>query len=99
VNNIGSLKAFGISREDWDKNLDYITQNALEDPCTGFNPRKPSLQELKDLCNASYEERFIKINEKAGSWRSEVSSIEGYHKLMTSLFKKMKIRKKLFFIT
>ncbi|SIT02631.1 hypothetical protein SAMN05421786_104124 [Chryseobacterium ureilyticum] len=55
VNNIGSLKAFGISREDWEKNLDYITKNALEDPCTGFNPRKPSLQELKDLYNASYE--------------------------------------------
>ncbi|MBD3904731.1 iron-containing alcohol dehydrogenase [Flavobacterium sp. F-328] len=55
VNNIGSLKAFGISREDWDKNLDYITKNALEDPCTGFNPRKPSLQDLKDLYNACYE--------------------------------------------
>ncbi|WP_286895094.1 MULTISPECIES: iron-containing alcohol dehydrogenase [Sphingobacterium] len=55
VNNIGSLKAFGISKEDWDKNLDYITKNALEDPCTGFNPRKPSLQDLKDLYNASYE--------------------------------------------
>lgn len=55
VNNFGSLKAFGISREDWDKNLDYITKNALEDPCTGFNPRKPSLQDLKDLYNACYE--------------------------------------------
>ncbi|OAH70293.1 hypothetical protein AXA65_14080 [Chryseobacterium sp. FP211-J200] len=55
VNNNGSLKAFGISREDWDKNLDYITKNALEDPCTGFNPRKPSFQDLKDLYNACYE--------------------------------------------
>ena len=55
VNNIGSLKAFGISREDWEKNLDFISKNALEDPCTGFNPRKPTLQDLKDLYNASFE--------------------------------------------
>jgi alcohol dehydrogenase class IV len=26
VNNIGSLKAFGISREDWEKNLDFISK-------------------------------------------------------------------------
>ncbi len=55
VNNIGSLKAFGISREDWEKNLDFISKNAFEDPCTGFNPRKPTLQDLKDLYNASFE--------------------------------------------
>ena len=55
VNNIGSIKEFGISREDWDKNLDYIANNALVDPCTGFNPRVPTLQDLKDIYNASYE--------------------------------------------
>ena len=55
MNNIGSIKEFGISREDWDKNLDYIANNALVDPCTGFNPRVPTLQDLKDIYNASYE--------------------------------------------
>jgi len=55
VNNISSIKEFGISREDWDKNIDYITNNALLDPCTGFNPRVPVLQELKDIYNACYE--------------------------------------------
>lgn len=55
VNNIGSIKEFGISREDWDKNLDYIANNALVDPCTGFNPRVSTLQDLKDIYNASYE--------------------------------------------
>ncbi|MBQ0148392.1 MAG: iron-containing alcohol dehydrogenase [Flavobacteriaceae bacterium] len=55
VNNISSIKEFGISREDWDKNIDYITQNALVDPCTGFNPRVPTLQELKDIYNACYD--------------------------------------------
>lgn len=55
VNNIGSLKEFGISKEDWIKNLDYIAGNALIDPCTGFNPRVPSLEELKAIYNACYE--------------------------------------------
>lgn len=55
VNNIGSLKEFGISKEDWDKNLAYIATNALADPCTGFNPRVPSLEELTALYNACYE--------------------------------------------
>lgn len=55
VKNISSLKEFGISKEDWEKNIDYITQNALVDPCTGFNPRVPVLQDLKDIYNACYE--------------------------------------------
>lgn len=55
VNNISSIKEFGISKEDWDKNIDYITANALADPCTGFNPRKPTLDELKAIYNACYE--------------------------------------------
>lgn len=55
VNNIGSLKEFGISKEDWIKNLDYIAGNALIDPCTGFNPRVPNLEDLKDIYNACYE--------------------------------------------
>lgn len=55
VNNISSIKEFGISKADWDKNIDYMTNNALQDPCTGFNPRVPVLQDLKDIYNACYE--------------------------------------------
>lgn len=55
VNNISSLKEFGISKEDWDKNLDYIANNAFIDPCTGFNPRETSVEDLKDIYNACYE--------------------------------------------
>jgi alcohol dehydrogenase class IV len=54
VNNISSLKEFGISQEDWDKNLDYIANNAFIDPCTGFNPRVTSVEDLKDIYNACY---------------------------------------------
>lgn len=55
VNNKASIKDFGISKELWEKNLDFIAQNALVDPCTGFNPRVPSLEELKAIYNACYE--------------------------------------------
>lgn len=55
VNNISSIKEFGISKEDWEKNIDDMTQNALLDPCTGFNPRVPVLQDLKAIYNACYE--------------------------------------------
>lgn len=55
VNNQSAIKEFGISRKDWDKNLDYIANNALIDPCTGFNPRVPTLDELKAIYNACYE--------------------------------------------
>ncbi|MFL9831229.1 iron-containing alcohol dehydrogenase [Flavobacterium sp. ST-87] len=59
VNNIGSIKEFGISKEDWEKNLDYITANALADPCTGFNPRKPTLEELKAIYQACYNGEVV----------------------------------------
>lgn len=55
VNNQSAIKDFGISKEDWERNLDYIANNALLDPCTGFNPRVPSLDELKAIYNACYE--------------------------------------------
>ncbi|NIK93312.1 iron-containing alcohol dehydrogenase [Mangrovimonas sp. CR14] len=59
VNNQGTIKEFGISQEDWDKNLDYIANNAFLDPCTGFNPRKPTVEELKDIYNACYNGEIV----------------------------------------
>ncbi|GLB49377.1 iron-containing alcohol dehydrogenase [Neptunitalea lumnitzerae] len=54
VNNNASIQAFGIAEEDWTKHLDFMATNALQDPCTGFNPRKPSLEDLKALYNACF---------------------------------------------
>lgn len=59
VNNQSAIKEFGISQEDWDKNLDYMTKNALADPCTGFNPRKPTLEELKAIYTACYNGEIV----------------------------------------
>ncbi|WMI64815.1 iron-containing alcohol dehydrogenase [Aestuariibaculum sp. YM273] len=59
VNNQATIKEFGISKEDWEKNLDYIANNAFLDPCTGFNPRKPTVEELKEIYNACYNGEVV----------------------------------------
>ncbi|MBD0825330.1 iron-containing alcohol dehydrogenase [Aestuariibaculum marinum] len=59
VNNQATIKEFGISKEDWEKNLDYIANNAFLDPCTSFNPRKPTVEELKDIYNACYNGEVV----------------------------------------
>lgn len=51
-----SLKEYGIDATEWKKNLDYITRNAMNDPCTGFNPRKPTLDELSRIYEACFED-------------------------------------------
>lgn len=55
INVIGSVKEFGISVEDWKKNLKQIAANAYADPCTGFNPRKPTIEEFEQIFQACYD--------------------------------------------
>ena len=52
---IGSVSEFGLDKATWDKNLDYISTNAFTDPCTGFNPRKPTKEELAKIFQACYD--------------------------------------------
>lgn len=51
---ISSIKEYGISKEEWNKNLDIIAGNAMNDPCTGFNPRKPTKEELARIYEDCY---------------------------------------------
>ncbi len=60
INVIGSVKNFGVSEEEWTKNLKYIANNSFADPCTGFNPRKPTIEELEQIFQACYE--GVKVN-------------------------------------
>ncbi|MGL1931020.1 MAG: iron-containing alcohol dehydrogenase [Desulfotalea sp.] len=50
----GSLKEYGIDEKEWEAKLDTLTQNALNDPCTLFNPRKPTFEEIKAIYQACY---------------------------------------------
>lgn len=55
VDNISSIKEYGVSPEAWAEKLDYMVQNALLDPCTGFNPRVPNAADIKKIYNLCYE--------------------------------------------
>ncbi len=51
----GSLKEYGIAKEDFEANLDKISENAVKDACTGSNPREISVDEMKKLYTCVYE--------------------------------------------
>jgi len=54
VNVVSSIQEYGVNEEEWKKNLEYISNNAMNDPCTGFNPRKPTVEELSQIYEACF---------------------------------------------
>jgi len=50
-----TLKDYGITEEDFKQNLEYISENAVEDPCTGSNPRETSVEDMKRLFTSVYK--------------------------------------------
>ncbi len=49
-----TLKAYGITEEDFNNNLDYVAENAIGDACTGSNPRAITVEEMKKLFTCIY---------------------------------------------
>ncbi|KZZ83457.1 iron-containing alcohol dehydrogenase [Bacillus sp. SJS] len=49
-----SLKEYGISDELFEKHVDEMAKNAIEDPCTSTNPRETSEDEMRKLFHAAY---------------------------------------------
>lgn len=49
-----TLKAYGITEEDFNSNLDYVAENAIGDACTGSNPRSITVEEMKKLFTCIY---------------------------------------------
>ncbi len=52
---VNSIKAYGINETTWNEKLDAISQNAMNDPCTGCNPRTPTVEEIKNIYIACYD--------------------------------------------
>ena len=50
-----TLKDYGLSREDFEANLDKISENAVKDACTGSNPRQCSKEDFVKLFTCIYE--------------------------------------------
>ncbi|MDR4504409.1 MAG: iron-containing alcohol dehydrogenase [Candidatus Scalindua sp.] len=44
-----NFKEYGVDPQVWAEKLDAITQNAMDDPCTGTNPRQPTLEDIKRI--------------------------------------------------
>lgn len=49
-----TLKEYGIKEEDFNSKVELISQRAIEDACTGANPRKITVAEMMDLFKAIY---------------------------------------------
>ena len=58
---VDSIKEYGVSQEEWDAKLDTLTENAMKDPCTLFNPRKPKFEEIKAIYQACYNGTTIDL--------------------------------------
>jgi alcohol dehydrogenase class IV len=54
-----SYKEYGIDAKIWAEKLDTLTQNALNDPCTGTNPRKPTFEEVKRIFQHCYDGAIV----------------------------------------
>ncbi len=48
-----TLKEQGVSEELFEKNLDFIAENAQNDPCTGSNPRTTTAEDLKKILKSA----------------------------------------------
>ena len=57
-----TLEAAGVSKEVFEKNLDFIAKNAKLDPCTDANPRKTSAADIKRILKAAYDGAPTAIN-------------------------------------
>lgn len=49
-----SLKEYGVKEEDFNKWVDYISENAIQDACTGSNPRTVSVDEMKKIFTCTF---------------------------------------------
>lgn len=49
-----SLEEYGITKEDFEANVQYISENAIKDACTGSNPRPISVEEMKQVFTCAY---------------------------------------------
>ena len=46
--------ANGVSKDHFDKKLDFICENAALDPCTASNPRPASAEDLKKVLSCAF---------------------------------------------
>jgi hypothetical protein len=54
-----SLEEYGINETEMKEKLDVLSLNAMNDPCTGLNPRKPTIDEIKKLFEYCFTDKCV----------------------------------------
>lgn len=54
-----TLKEYGVTEEDFNANLDFISKNAILDACTGSNPRPITVEEMKKVFECTYSGKKV----------------------------------------
>ncbi|MBI6872982.1 iron-containing alcohol dehydrogenase [Clostridium aciditolerans] len=54
-----TLKEYGVTEEDFNANLDFISKNAILDACTGSNPRPITVEEMKKVFQCTYSGKKV----------------------------------------
>jgi alcohol dehydrogenase class IV len=50
-----SIKEWGVGEDLWRDKLEIMSQNAMTDPCTGSNPRKPEQEDIRKIYECCYQ--------------------------------------------
>lgn len=77
-----TLRDTGIKKEDLDRSIDYMANNAFGDQCTGTNPRMPLVEELKQIYLKAYDGLELTekiITENVFNQESKAPSPEQWH--------------------
>ena len=56
-----TLKDAGLAEERFTAELREMSEAALGDPCTGTNPRKPTVEEIMEIFKAAYYGKDLTI--------------------------------------
>ncbi|MTK11314.1 MAG: iron-containing alcohol dehydrogenase [Clostridiaceae bacterium] len=54
-----TLKEYGVTEEDFNANLDFISKNAILDACTGSNPRPITVEEMKKVFQCTFSGKKV----------------------------------------
>jgi len=49
-----SFKENGMTKEEFEANVDFISENAIKDACTGSNPRPVNVDEMKKILTCTF---------------------------------------------
>jgi acetaldehyde dehydrogenase/alcohol dehydrogenase len=50
-----SIKAWGVSKKDFEAKLDWLVENAFDDQCTGANPVYPLMEDIRKIYLDAFE--------------------------------------------